>query len=141
MKSIGFIGKIAMYAMMVISVVLCVLMVANDGEDSSVSTAIIWSYITLGLCLVAAVLSAVIGAFTNSGGLLKTIIVIVASAALVLICWSLSDSTPLNIIGYEGDENCEPWLNIADTGLFLYYVIGHAAVLAIVYSEINKIFK
>ena len=141
MKSIGFIGKIAMYAMMVISVVLCVLMVANDGEDSSVSTAIIWSYITLGLCLVAAVLSAVIGAFTNSGGLLKTIIVIVACAALVLICWSLSDSTPLNIIGYEGDENCEPWLNIADTGLFLFYAIGLAAVLAIVYSEVIKFFK
>lgn len=141
MKSIGLIGKIAMYAMMVLSVVFCVLMVLGGGEDSSVSTAIIWSYIILGLCVVAAVVSAIVGVFTSSGGLLRALIAIVICAALILICWTLSDSTPLNIIGYEGDENCEPWLNIADTGLYLFYTIGIAAVAAIIYSEVIKFFK
>ena len=146
MKSIGLVGKVSMYAMMLISVVLCVLMVNEGNENaaldgSSTGMAIVWSYIILGLCVVAAVVSAVFGAFTSSGNMLKTLIVVAVCAALIFICWSISDSTPLNIIGYEGDENCEPWLNIADTSLFLFYIVIAAAVLAILYSEIIKFFK
>lgn len=146
MKSIGLIGKVAMYVMMLVSIVLCVLS-AQEGDagakadGSMTGVALIWSYIILGLGVVAAIVSAIFGAIINSGNILKSLIVVVACIALVLICWSLSDSTPLKIIGYEGTENCEPWLNIADTSIFLFYFIGAAAVLAIIYSEVIKFFK
>ena len=95
----------------------------------------------LAIGIIVAAASLIFNIFTNPSGIVKTLIVIVGVVAIVALCWFLSDSTPLDLVGYEGTDNQSPWLEIADTGIFLAYISFGVAVIAIISSEVAQRFK
>ncbi len=144
MKVTGIVAKAAMYVIMVLSVILVAssALDVNPMADGSYTGVVIsWTIGVLVLGIVGAIVSALAGVIGDSKALVKTLIGVAVAAIIVFVAWSLSDSTPLLIPGYEGTDNAYPWLNIADTGIFIFYLAAGAAVLTIVASEVYNMFK
>lgn len=144
MKVTSLVAKIAMYLIMALSVIFAIGS-ATEGdamaEGSMTGVIITWTILVLAIGIAGAIISEVFGAITNSGNILKSLVIVVAGVAIIAICWALSDGTPLNLPGYEGSENQSPWLEIADTGIYLFYLSAGVAVLSIIASEIYQMFK
>ena len=78
---------------------------------------------------------------TNPKQAVKTLIALVGVCLLVLIAYSMSDGTIMNLPGYDGPDNVEGTLKFADTMLFTMYFLGIGAVLAIIVTEIIRRFR
>ncbi|MDO4461446.1 MAG: hypothetical protein Q4C30_02945 [Bacteroidia bacterium] len=153
MKTVGLIGKVVMFAIVVIGLVLALLMGANDeilaaatnpaasADGSFTGITIVATIAILAIGILGALVSWVFEAFTNPEGLVKSAIIVVACFAIVGICWYLADDTILNLPGYEGTDNEPFMLKVADTGIFLAYISASAAVLCILYSEVRQLFR
>jgi len=112
-----------------------------DAYGSILDLFIGWAYVLIGIAVVAAVVPAVIQMVTQPKNAVKSLISIVAIAVLVLIAYSLSDGTPMNLIGYEGTDNVPSMLKFADTLIFTTYFLLAAAIISIIYAEVAKVFK
>ena len=115
-----------------------------DAYGSVIDAFIIWAYVLIGLAAAAAVIPAVITLATQPKNAVKSIISIVAVAALVLVAWLMSDGTPFTtaqLPGYEGEGNVPETLKIADTMLFTMYFLLAGAIVSIIYAEVAKVFK
>lgn len=139
-----------MYAFVAISVLLLGAIIMNQeaaedalalADGSWTGNIITWTIAMFVIGVVLIILSYFFGWVIDPSRIVKDLIMLVGFAALIFICWSMSDSTPMNLPGYEGSENQAPWLNIADVGLYLLYIFTAVAVFAIVVSEIYQLFK
>ena len=100
-----------------------------------------WAYILLGATAVLALLFPIGRLLTNPKQAVKTLIAIVGVCLLVLIAYSMSDGTIMNLPGYDGPDNVEGTLKFADTMLFTMYFLGIGAILAIIVTEILRRFR
>lgn len=73
--------------------------------------------------------------------IIKKVVALACAAVLILVCWSMADTTPLQILGYEGTQNTPMWLSIADTSIFLFYIFFVVAVVSIIASEVYNALK
>jgi formate-dependent nitrite reductase membrane component NrfD len=101
------------------------------------------SYILLGLAVVGAILSSVLGIARNPGGLKQAGIGIGVFAVVFGIAYFMSsDSVPQTSLSPEVMETITPsvskWVG---TGLYAFYILFLAAIAAAVYSEVSKLFK
>ncbi|MCG8579286.1 MAG: hypothetical protein MI866_05190, partial [Bacteroidales bacterium] len=60
---------------------------------------------------------------------------------IVLVAYAMSDDTPLQLIGYNGSDNVPSMLTLAGTMLYGTYLLFGIVVVAILYSEISRLFK
>ena len=150
MNKVNLIGKIVMYAFVAISVLLLGAIIMNQeaaedalalADGSWTGNIITWTIAMFVIGVVLIILSYFFGWVIDPSRIVKDLIMLVGFAALIFICWSMSDSTPMDLPGYEGSENQAPWLNIADVGLYFLYIFTSVAVVAIVASEIYQLFK
>ena len=131
--------KIVLWVLMVLSVGVLVWgfltgFEANDGAATNVL--LYWAYIVLGLALASVVcLGLYITATTNPKGLVKIGIALVAAAVLFGICYLLASGAPA--VGYSGAKlPSATELKMTDTILTLAYLVGGAAILAIICGEV-----
>ena len=131
--------KIVLWVLMVLSVGVLVWgfltgFEANDGAATNVL--LYWAYIVLGLALASVVcLGLYITATTNPKGLVKIGIALVAAAVLFGICYLLASGAPA--VGYSGAKlPSATELKMTDTILNLAYLVGGAAILSIIVSEV-----
>ncbi|MBQ7272571.1 MAG: hypothetical protein IJR12_03070 [Bacteroidales bacterium] len=131
--------KIVLWVLMVLSVGVLVWgfltgFEANDGAATNVL--LYWAYIVLGLALASVVcLGLYITATTNPKGLVKIGIALVAAAVLFGICYLLASGAPA--VGYSGAKlPSATELKMTDTILNLAYLVGGAAILAIICGEV-----
>lgn len=135
-----------MYVLLAIDAVLVIAGFINGGENALADGSVVdivlnW---TIGLGAVAVILalaSAVFDVAQDPKQLVKGGIGLVAVVVLLAIFWAIADDTPLQLIGYEGEQNHGNWLKIADTGLFTVYLAIGLGVLSIVVSEIYQLFR
>jgi hypothetical protein len=85
-----------------------------------------------------AVLFPVISLVTNPKGALKGILSLVGIGLVVLVSYSMSDATLLELPGYTGPDNNPGALQFADTILYTMYILGAGTVAAIVVTEILR---
>ena len=131
--------KIVLWVLMVLSVGVLVWgfltgFEANDGAATNVL--LYWAYIVLGLALASVVcLGLYITATTNPKGLVKIGIALVDAAVLFGICYLLASGAPA--VGYSGAKlPSATELKMTDTILNLAYLVGGAAILAIICGEV-----
>ncbi len=101
------------------------------------------TYILLGVAVVGAVLSSVLGMIQNPGGLKRAGIGIVAFLAVFGIAYALaSDAIPQTSLSPEEMESITGSVSRrVGTGLMAFYILFLVAIAATVYSEISKLFK
>ncbi len=143
-KTINLIGKVVMFLIIALCVVFYILcsMDSNPSADGSwVGTTISWAIGVLCLGILLVICAEALSAFSDTKSLIRAVIAIVGFCIVAVIFWNIADGTPMQMIGYEGDENTYTWLKIADTGIFFGYLALVGAILSIAVSEIIALFR
>lgn len=97
-----------------------------------------WSYLLFGVAIVAALVFPIVRLFTRPKEAMKSFIALAGIVLLVLIAYSMSDGTIMNIPGYSGSDNVPGTLKFTDTILITTYFLGIGAIGAIVVTEIIR---
>ena len=139
MQKINKILNIMTIVMFVVTIVLLGLFYfGGELPNSQYSTPVYteqllwWSYLLFGVAIVAALIFPVARLFTRPKEAMKSFIL------LVLIAYSMSDGTIMNIPGYSGADNVPGTLKFTDTILITTYFLGIGAIGAIVVTEIIR---
>ena len=129
--------KLCLLALLVVSVIVLVWgslkgFEANDGAATNVL--LYWAYIVLGIALFAVIcIGLYVTATTNPKGLVKIGIAVVGAAVLFGVCYLLASGAPaINCSKAATDTE----LKMTDTILNLAYIVGGAAILSIIASEV-----
>ena len=141
----------ALYALMIVSVVLAVLFYfgkvvpgtegTNMHEPVVTKTILLWAGILAGLTALLSLVFPLIHMVANPKAIKRTVITLVGVAVLIFVAWILASDVVLDMPHYEGKDNVPSTLKLAGTGLFTAYILAGLAVLSILYSEIEKYFK
>jgi len=100
-------------------------------SDSLITWTTILFYITVALSVLFPVLQIV----SDPKGAIKGLAGLAGLGLIILIAYSLSDGTLLNLPGYTGEDNNVGALKFADTILYTTYVLGVGAIVSIVATE------
>ncbi|MCQ2183101.1 MAG: hypothetical protein MJY89_06840 [Bacteroidales bacterium] len=131
--------KWGMVALIIISVVLLVWgfavgFEANDGQ--AVNVLLYWAYFMVGLAVASwVIVGLIVGAKNNPKSLVKIGIVLAGAAVLCAIAFVLAPGSPA--MAYNGPEISAGTLKLTDTILNLTYIVGAAAVIAIIVGEVR----
>lgn len=90
---------------------------------------------------VITILAEIIKLVMNPKNAVRSLLSILFLAVVVFIAYSLADATPMVLTGYEGPDNVPSMLLMADTFLYSMYFLFGAAFLAILYTELSRIFR
>ena len=110
---------------------------ATVAEDNgTVDPLLFWAYIVLGIAPVSVIcVGLYVTATTNPKGLVKIGIAVVGAAVLFGVCYLVASGAPA--IGYTGTKlPTATELKMTDTILNLAYLVGGAAILSIIVSEV-----
>lgn len=97
-----------------------------------------WAYILFFICAGLSLIFPLFNLVTNPQKAIKSIVGIVALVVIVLISYSLSDGTPLVMAGYDGSQNVPSMLKFSDTMIYMMYILGAGAILAIIVTEVIR---
>ena len=128
--------KWGMIALILVSVVLLIWGFTQGFGGNAVDVLLYWTYVMLGIALVSwVIVGLVVGAKNDPKSLVKIGIVILGVAVLCLIAWVLAKGDPA--VAYTGPAVSAGTLKLTDSILNLIYIVGGAAILAIVVGEIR----
>ena len=91
-------------------------------------------YISVGLAAIFPIIQLVV----NPKGAVKGLMGLVVLGLVILVSYSMSDGTLLDLPGYTGTDNAPGPLQFADTVLYTMYILGVGTVVAIVVTEIIR---
>jgi len=100
-----------------------------------------WAYLLTLLSILFAIGFPAIQIFSNPKGGLKALVAVVGIGVLMFIAYQLGDDTIMNIAGYSGTGNVPKTLKMTDMAIYSMYAMTAGAVIALLYSEISKLFK
>ena len=128
--------KWGMLVLILVSVGLLIWGFANGFGDNAVEILLYWTYIMLGIAVASwVVIGLIVSTKNNPKSLVKIGVILLGVAVLCLIAWVLAKGDPA--IGYTGVPVSDGTLKLTDTILNLTYIVGGAAILAIVVGEIR----
>ena len=125
-----------MLALILVSVGLLIWGFAKGFAGNAVDVLLYWTYIMLGLAVFSwVVIGLIVGTKNDPKSLVKIGIVILGVAVLCFIAFLLAKGNPA--MAYNGPEVSAGTLKLTDTILNLTYIVGGAAILAIIVGEIR----
>ncbi len=105
--------------------------------ESFLNWGIILVFATAGITLIAEIFQLIM----HPRNAVRTLISIGILLVITLIAYSLADTTPMNIIGYSGSDNVPSMLAMAGTMLYGTYILFGIVIIAILYTELSRLFK
>lgn len=132
--------KIAAIIISILSVIFLGLLMANsDAEDNSwVAPLIYISYFILAACIAVVLIFVLKNLFSNKENLKRTLISVGLFLGVVLISYILADSSEVTANGEVFSSSTSKWVS---TGLNMFYILGLAAIAAMVWTGFNKLIK
>ena len=128
--------KWGMLVLILVSVALLIWGFTQDFGGSAVDVLLYWTYAMVGLAVFSwVVIGLIVGTKNDPKSLVKIGIVILGVAALCLVAWLLAKGDPA--VGYTGAPVTGGTLKLTDTILNLTYIVGGAAILAIIVGEVR----
>ena len=114
--------------------------VPNQSYQTPVYTDVLiqWAKALFIVCAGLSLLFPVIQLVTNPKGAVKGLAGLVVLGLIILISYSLSDGTLLDLPGSTIADNNPATLQFADTVLYTMYILGVGAVLTIVVTEVLR---
>ena len=148
MTKLSKILSIVLYAILAVTLVFAGLFYfGGEIEGTTYYTpAYTESFINWGVALVigAAIITIIfeiVRLITNPKNAVRSLVSIAIIALVVFIAYSLSDATVLNLPGYDGPDNVPSMLLLSDTFLYTMYFLFGGAFLAIIYTEVSRMFR
>ncbi|MDR0982893.1 MAG: hypothetical protein LBM07_06605 [Culturomica sp.] len=140
--------KISTLVLFVVTAVILILFifggeVPNQVYYTPVYTAAIldWAYILAAIAVIAALIFPIIRLFTRPKQAMKSLIGVLALVVICGIAYLMSDGTPLNIVGYTGEDNVPSTLIYTDMLIYTIYLLFIVLVLALIGTEVYKRLK
>ena len=128
--------KWCMIALIVVSVGLLIWGFSKDFADNAVDVLLYWTYCMLGLAVFSwIVIGLIVGAKNNPKSLVNIGIILVGVAALCLVAYLLAKGN--HAVAYTGPAVSAGTLTLTDTILNLTYIVGGAAIVAIIVGEVR----
>ena len=128
--------KWGMLVLILVSVALLIWGFTQDFGGNAVDILLYWTYAMLGLALFSwVIIGLIVGTKNDPKSLVKIGIVILGVAVLCLIAWVLAKGEPA--LGYTGTPVSGGTLKLTDTILNLTYIVGGAAIVAIIVGEVR----
>lgn len=114
--------------------------IPNQAYPTPVYTDILihWAKTLFFVCAGLSLLFPIIQLVSNPKGAVKGLAGLVGLGLIILIGYSLSDATLLDLPGYTGGDNTPGALQFADTVLYTMYILGVGTVLSIVVTEVLR---
>lgn len=148
MKKITKAATLVLYILLLLAVIFTALtLFGGDVPGATLRTPVYtdsilqFSYGLIALGVVLIIVFEIINLILHPANAKRALFSVVVTAVIVAIGYALSDGTPLQILGYEGTDNVPSMLIVTDTGLFAFYILLGALVLAIIGSEVSRLFK
>ena len=127
--------KWSMVALIIISFGLLVWGFSAGFGDSNVEVLLYWTYVMLGIAVACwVVIGLIVGAKNDPKSLVRIGIVIAGAVALCLISYLLAAGNPAMGMLMQPDAGT---LKLTDTVLNLTYIVGGAAIVAIIVGEVR----
>jgi len=150
-KLSGKILQILTWVLMAITVVYAILFYFGNVNPETAGTRLeeptitqsflVWAYILFFLTAGVTVVFSLITFIVNPKGAKKSLVALVAGAAVIIIAFLMADDTVLNMPFYDGKDNVPSTLKFVDTVMFTAYILVGLAFLSIIWSSISRAFK
>lgn len=108
--------------------------------EANIDLLIYWGYFLLILVTATTLIVSLIGILKNPKASIKLLIVLAGMAIVFFISYSLSKNT-FSSSFLEKQEVTVTTVRIVGAGLYVLYLFGLGAILAIIYSTISRVFK
>ena len=119
----------------------------GEVEDAAMTTPVYtetilnWGKILLIGAAAITIIFEVVNLILHPHTAMRTLISIAILAVIAVISYSMGDGTPLQLVGYKGSDNVPSMLIMGDTFLYSMYILLGGALLAILFTEVSRIFK
>ena len=100
-----------------------------------------WAKLLVAGTAVITILFEIMHIVMNPKNAVRSLISIAVLVVIGLVSYSLADGTPLNLGGYEGEDNVPSMLKLAGAFLYGTYVLLGLVIVAILGGELSRIFK
>ncbi|WP_010664573.1 hypothetical protein [Marinilabilia salmonicolor] len=100
-----------------------------------------WGKILLMIAAAVAILFEIANLLLHPQAAIRSLISIALLGVIVVIAYSMGDGTPLQLVGYKGPDNVPSMLILGDTFLYSTYILIGGALVAILFTEVSRIFK
>jgi hypothetical protein len=150
------IAEIFFLALMGVSIVLTLVFYLNTSKINSdapllstkisqigpiLNVLLYWTYLLCFFAVVFAIGFPAVQMIANPKSGLKALISLGVIGLLMFAAYQLGDGTIMEIAGYNGPDNIPSRLKLTDMIMFSLYGMTVIAVIALLYSEISKLFK
>lgn len=128
----------ALYALLGFTALLGILFYTN--AEGNTNLLIYWGYILLILVVATTLIVSLLGILQNPKSSIKLLIIVVGMAVVFFVSYMLSKNT-FSQAFLDRQEISETTVRLVGAGLFVMYLFGLGAVLAIIYSTVSKLLK
>lgn len=135
MKNYGLIGRIVMWALMLVSVIFIIGVVNNGSTSGFVSFGMMLTYITA----ILAVLAAIFSLFIDPTQIKGVAIGAIAFLVVLGVAYGMSDGSDYEM--YAKFDITESTSKMVSMGLNTFIILGILAVASVLYSAISSMFK
>ena len=148
MSKLSKILSFVLYALIAVTAVLTI-MFFTGGEVSGetfltpiyTDTILNWAkFLVVGAAAIT-ILFEIMHVVMNPKNAVRSLVSIAVLFVIGLISYSIADSTPLDLGGYEGQDNVPSMLKLAGAFLYGTYVLLGLVVVAIFGGELSRLFK
>ena len=137
--------KIISFILAIGGAVLALMIMGTETEapkmDGLVGDMLYVAYVILAIVLALVLVFVIKGLFT--GNIKKTLLTVGAFLVIVLICYSVSTGTDLDLSQFtkKGQNITEQTSRYVGTGLYTFYVLAVLAILSMLLSGVKKLFN
>jgi hypothetical protein len=148
MTKLSNILNYVLYALLAVTVVFTIMYfsggdVPGEAYATPVYTDLIlnWAKILVLGTAVFTIVFEIVNVVLNPKNAVRSLISIAVLLVIAFVSYALADGTPLNLGGYEGSDNVPSMLKLAGAFLYGTYVLLGIVVVAILGTELSRIFK
>jgi hypothetical protein len=113
----------------------------NIAEPNNTAWILIWAVVLFVIAALVALIFPAVFYIMNPKHIVRNLIFLGVIAVVIFVSYQLASDEILDLVNYNGPDNVPGTLRLADTGLFITYLLGAAAFLLIIISEIYRAFK
>ncbi len=148
MSKLSNILSIVLYALLAVTVVLTILFFTGGEVPGEAYTTPVYTDLVLNwakfLVIIAAgvtILFEVVNVVLNPKNAMRSLISIAVLIVIAFVSYSLADDSIMKLEGYDGPDNVPSMLKLAGAFLYGTYALLGIVVVAIVGTELSRLFK
>jgi len=148
MNKLSKIISYVLYALLAVTVVFTIMYftggeIPGEAYETPVYTDLMlnWAKFLVIATAGITIIFEVVNVALNPKNAVRSLISIAVLVVIAFVSYGLADGTPMNLGGYEGSDNVPSMLKLAGAFLYGTYVLLGIVIVAILGTELSRVFK